>query len=261
MNKRYSIVTSFNKRIYESESQQIVTDMKENYPDIDFYIYHENSFEKENHNQEIDFSNEVRENLHIFDLFESNVWLEDFLKTSPFKDCHKIGKPGMVPDGDNSLYWKRNAIYWFRKIAAINHCVNHVDTDYLIWLDADTIFNRKKGKDGFDDTFFNYADQFDCSVIKRPGLAIETGIIAFNLKRQGKQVMTEWLDYYLSKRAFEENIWADHHCLTKIMHRTENKKYSFGSLRHGVPIENHIYRYVRHYKAPLLQVRDKQKGI
>ena len=167
----------------------------------------------------------------------------------------------MVPDGDNSLYWKRNAIYWFRKIAAINHCINQVKTDYLIWLDADTIFNRKKGKDGFDDVFFDYVSQFDCSVIKRPGLSLETGIVVFNFKKNGKQVAEEWLDYFISLRAFDEKRWDDAYILTKIMEQTSSRRFSFGDTRHGVPLVNQVYRYVKHYKTPLLQVRDKQKGI
>ena len=81
------------------------------------------------------------------------------------------------------------------------------------------------------------------------------------MKKQGKQVINDWLEYYTSLKAFKHNRWDDGYILTKVMEQTENKKYSFGSLRHGIELENQVYRYVRHYKGPLVDIRDKEKGI
>ena len=258
--KNYSIITSFNKRIYEAESQQIVDDMNKNHLDTKFYIYHENSFEKSIGNEEINFNNK-RENLFLYDVFLENNWLQNFLETSPFKDCSKYGFPGCLPTHPD--HWKRNSIYWFRKVAALKHCVDIVDTNYLIWLDADTVFRTDRGHtNGFDKPFFDYTEKFDCSVIKRPDYeALETGIIVFNLKKQGKQGINDWLEYYTSLKPFKHDRWDDGYILTKVMEQTENKKYSFGSLRHGIELENQVYRYVRHFKGPLVEIRDKEKGI
>ena len=257
-----TIGTTFNKRIYESEYQKIFADMRDNWSEIDFFVYHENSFEKEKFGQEINFSQEIRDNLYLHDVFEVNPWMSDFIKSSPLKDCHTIGTPGCVPSSDSSPYWRRNAIYWFRKIAAIKHCIEHCKTQYLVWLGADTYFRTDKGHpDGFDQPFFDYVSKFDCSVIKRPGQTLETDVVIFNFDKKGKEVALEWIDYFLSLRAFKEVRWDDAYILTKVMEQTENKKYSFGSVRHGVPIENQVYRYVLHYKGPLLEIRDKKKGI
>ena len=46
--------------------------------------------------------------------------------------------------------------------------------------------------------------------------------------------------------------WNDEHFL-----QVEKKDYSFGSLRWE--FKNNIYRYIRHYKGPLLHIRDKEK--
>ena len=257
-----TIGTTFNKRIYESEHCQIFTDMKDNWPEIKFFAYHENSFEKEKFNQEIDFIQEVRDNLYLYDVFEVNDWLADFLKTSPLKDCYKIGKPGCEPAGDDSPYWRRNAIYWFRKVAALKHCIENVKTPYLVWLDVDTFFRKDKGHpNGFDKQFFDYVSQFDCSVIKRPGLSLETGVVVFNFEKKGRQVAEEWIEYFMSLRAFDEIRWDDAYILTKVMEQTGSWKYSFGDTRHGVPLVNQVYRYVRHYKGPIMEVRDKKEGI
>ena len=68
-----TIGTTFNKRIYESEYQQIFADMKDNWPETNFFVYHENSFEREKFGQEIDFSQEIRDNLYLYDVFEVNL--------------------------------------------------------------------------------------------------------------------------------------------------------------------------------------------
>ena len=255
-----TIGTTFNKRIYESEYQQIFADMKDNWPETNFFVYHENSFEREKFGQEIDFSQEIRDNLYLYDVFDVNDWMSDFIKTSPLKDCHKIGEPGCVPSHDDSPYWRRNAIYWFRKIAAIKHCIEHCKTPYLVWLGADTFFRTDKGyPNGLDQQFFDYVSQFDCSVVKRPGQSLETDIVIFNFNKKGKQVAQEWIEYFLSGKTFNERRWDDAYILTKVMEQTENKKYSFGGLRYEAPFN--VYRYIRHYKGPLLEIRDKKKGI
>ena len=113
--------------------------------------------------------------------------------------------------------------------------------------------------EGLDQQFFDYVSQFDCSVIKRPGLSLETGVVFFNFEKKGRQVAEEWIEYFMSLRAFDEIRWDDAYILTKVMEQMEKKDYSFGSLRWE--FKNNIYRYIRHYKGPLLHIRDKEKGI
>ena len=257
-----AIVTSFNKRIFDNENQKIFFDMKENHPGVDFYVYHENSFEKNKYNSEIDFTNEVRDNLNLLDLFKvyENDWLSNFLKTSPFKNCHEIGTPGCAPVHNSNEYWNRNSIYWFRKVAAVNHCVDLISKPYLIWIGADTQFRVDKDHpNGFDKDFFDYVEQFDCSLIKRPEKMIDAEIIVFNLEKGGKEVVKKWFEYYTTLKAFNEYRWDDGYILTLLVNQMENEGYSFGSLRHE--FKYNVYRYVRHFKGPLLEVRDKQRGI
>ena len=257
-----SIVTSFNKRIFDSEYQKIFFSMKKNHPNVEFYVYHENSFEKNKYGDEIDFLNEKRDNVYLFDLFEvyENGWLYNFLKTSPFKDCHTLGTPGCTPSTEPIEYWNRNSIYWFRKVAAVNHCVNLISNPFLIWIGADTQFRVDRSHpNGFDKGFFDYVEQFDCSVIKRPDKMIDAEIIVFNLKKRGMDVVKKWFEYYTTLKAFNEYRWDDGYILTLLVEQLEDIGYSFGSLRHE--FEYNVYRYVRHFRGPLLEVRDKQKGI
>ncbi len=257
-----SLVTSFNKRIFETDDQKIFHDVKEKYPEVEFYVYHENSFEKRNHNVEIDFTGEERDTLNLLDLFEvyEDDWLYDFLQTSPFSTCHEIGRPGCSPDGLSNEYWNRNSIYWFRKVAAINHCVDVTTKPYLVWVGADTQFREDKDHpNGFDKLFFDYVSNFDSSVITRPEKAIDAEIMVFNLEKNGKDVVKKWFEYYTSLRAFDEFRWDDGYILTLLVDQLKKEGYTFGSLRHG--FDQNVYRYVRHFKGPLLKVRDMERGI
>ena len=58
---------------------------------MDYYFYHENSFEKKIRNQSIDFEKiDVPKSYHTFDLFELYEDLDEFLKTSQFNICDTL---------------------------------------------------------------------------------------------------------------------------------------------------------------------------
>lgn len=253
-----SIGTTFNKRIFEARGRNQKTnsfiDMQQKYPNYKFYAYHENSFEQDKYNESIDFSQYdlERDNLFLFDLFEENSdWLVEFLQTSPLKDCHLIKDQGWRGHKDN-LYWNRNAIYWFRKIAAIKHCIEQIDTKYLLWLDTDTEIAKN-----FDDKFYNYIDQFDCSVFIRSGMPIDSDIVIFNFHKNGKKVAQEWINYFLSLKAFKERRWDDSWILTKVVENFRNI-YSFGGLQTN---KFNISNYILHYKGTNQHLRKKKEGI
>ena len=262
---KISFCTTFAKRIYESEQQTVYDSVREMYPECDFYVYHENSYEMEKYNQKIEFEN-TWDKLKPYDVFECYEGLHDFLKTSPFKDCHKFGTPGGHPtreDGPRDTpedYFNRQSIFWFRKVAATRHCVEVCKTPMLIFLDADTQIVKH-----LDDVFLNYIFDNDFSCLKRPeyasGGVIDTGIMAFNLSedRKGKDVAEEWYNYFISGTAFQESIWADHYIMTSVVDKLERErpdiKISGLDNLYGAPF-NHIYDYIPHSKGPLHKDRD-----
>lgn len=257
INKKISVGTTFNKRIFEarrqngSQSSNIFWEMKEKYPEVPFYAYHENSFEKEKYNESIDFDVDW-DGLNLYDVFEVNKdWIEDFINDSPLKDCHKITNSEYNGHGSNN-YWNRNAIYWFRKIAAIKHCIEQVDTDHLLWVGCDTMIGRE-----FDEQLFSYIEDYDSSLIIRAGQSIESDVTLFNFKKRGKAIIEYWIDMFLSQRAFKERRWDDGYIL-EITRRHLDKDYSFGNLR-GEWFD--IYKYILHYKGTNVNLRKNKPGI
>ena len=153
--------------------------------------------------------------------------------------------------GSNN-YCNRYAIYRFRKIAAIKHCIEQVDTDHLLWVGCDTMIGR-----GFDEQLFNYIENYDSSLIIRPGQSIESDVTLFNFKKKGKAIIEYWIDMFLSQRAFQERRWDDGYIL-EITRQHLEKKYSFGQLRGD---EFEIYRYILHYKGVNVDLRKSEPGI
>ena len=52
----YSIVTSFNNRLYDNEHQHVVKSVREKCPKVDFYVYNENSFLNDMQNANYDLA-------------------------------------------------------------------------------------------------------------------------------------------------------------------------------------------------------------
>jgi len=256
---KISFCATFAKRIYESDHQTVFNSVKNSYPDCDFHLYHENSFELEKYNQEIIF-NHVWDNLHLHDIFDCYGGLRDFLNSSPFKDVHKLGTPGgHVGLGEKREdHFNRQSIFWFRKVLAVRHAIEACKTPILIFLDADTNIVKN-----LDNTFIDYLSEKDFVCLKRPPHAsegiIDTGVMAFNLAKNGAEVAKEWYNYFIEGEAFKEKIWADHFIMTSVVNKLEKERPDiqiggFDAL-YGAPF-NHVYDYIGHAKGPLHKDRD-----
>jgi len=253
MNRNLAIGTTFNKRIYDSKYQTVVDSVNKYYSNNKFFVYHENWFEDSIGNGVINLD-EI-DTKYKFDIFKEFDWFEDFLKSSPFSDCHKFGKRGTF---DPPNYWKRNSIYWFRKVASIQHFIQNNKSGILLWLGADTFFTKE-----LDDTVLNYVLDFDVCSIFRVGVFPDTDIMFFNLNNREKciEFSNELLNRYLSLEIFKKSRWDDCQAFHETYMKTnEYIKYGGLSKNFGAPFGD-IYDYIGHYKRPLHHIRDAYRGI
>lgn len=256
----FSVGTTFNKRLYESKHQEIIKSMQETYPKIDFFVFHENDFEQKKYGDGVNIK-ETWDCFHVYDLFKLNGWLYDFLNNSPFKDSHKIGNPGTF---DPPHYWKRNGIFWFRKVVAVNTLIemNVVKTPYLFWLGCDTKWIKK-----LDKKFYDYIVQYDISHINRKPLGhfTETDIIIFNISKPIViDFIKSWLNFYVTGNIFKENRWDDCIAFDKTKDafiKLFGNKIKFGSLSNRTGCPFNVYDYLFHWKRPMHKIRDKRMGI
>lgn len=254
--KLFSVGTTFNKRLYESEHQEIVKSMQDTYSEMDFFVFHENEFEKKKYGDGVEIK-ETWDKLHVYDVFEQNPWMYRFLDESPFKGAQTLGTPGTF---DPPHYWKRNGIFWFRKVVAINSLLklNVVKTPYLIWVGCDTRWNKK-----IDELFYNHIVKYNISHIDRVPLGhyTETDIVIFKIDEPKVQdFIRGWLDYYLSGEIFKQHRWDD--CIAFDRTKDQFKDIvSFGSILDKTGCPFNAYDYLFHWKRPMHKIRDQREGI
>tara|TARA_Y100001963_G_C6750290_1_gene433835 strand:+ start:613 stop:1395 length:783 start_codon:yes stop_codon:yes gene_type:complete len=260
MKDKISLVTSFNSRLYEDPHCNIVESIKEYYPDLDFYVYHENSFDIKNGYKPIEIENWG--NLKMYDVFEVNSWLDNFLKLSPLKDCHKIGEQGEL---DGNSYWRRNAIYWFRKVASIYHCSYVCKTPLLYWVDADSIVTDECRK--LDDSILEYANNFTVCTRVRNGLMSEVGQVIYNFNKGGKEFINNFLNLYrkeISKlewesgEIFNHERWDDGYAFDV---NVKKHNTNIGSLCTNTGSPEPYDDTFCHNKGEWVKLRDINKGI
>ena len=260
--KNISIVSTCSARLFNSKYQGLWKGIQEHYPDINFYFYHENSFEKKQTGEFINFeSMDVPKNYHTFDLFKLYSGLENFLKTSPFKDCHSMGTPNMHPDG-TPTYWNRNSIYWFRKTPAIFHASTICKTPILIFLDADSVItpfgNSNEDEYTINNEYYNHAMNFDvCSRHRKPQHT-ETGHIIFNLLKRGGEFCEKFYKYYISGEAFKEKRWDDCWIFDTLVEKLE---VSNGPLSKATGAPFDFEAIIDHHKGNFLEIRNSREGI
>ena len=260
---RVSIVTSINKRFFESEYQTLVQDMREKYPDVPFYIYHENSYEEKNFGQSIDLSLLERENVHLIDLHTcwDEEWLEDFVDgpDSPFAPMEGVATT-------HSNYWKRHSKFWFRKVAAEYHCAfNECETPIMIWMDSDTRF-KKDMDNKIMDFIYNYDICYIARTLKMQGWTVdqvrtESGFVTYDITNPWvRDVLQQVMNLYKDRTIFKSWRWDDCEALDTVLKTdiSDSLKLGYFNNPHSGKTENvssfNIYGYIGHY-LKMRQVR------
>ena len=249
----YSVLTSFNKRIFENAHQYIFDCMAEQHSNIPFFVYHEKSFDLEHNGVEMRSFKDERPEIRVFDLFEEQP------KIKPF--AYGEGNPFTHAKG----YWNQNSKFWARKVFAIADAINKCETEWLIWADADVNIHRK-----LDNEFWSWAEEYDVAYIERdimrgPDQAVETGFIVFRVCERIKTFAADFLEYYLSKEFVSEFRWDDSWGFSYVMGKEENNDIRKGFFRNdcltskiGNVSPFDISEYISHAKGPLHLVRDKE---
>lgn len=213
------------------------------YPDEGFYVFHENSRERDGERVTLSPTPGLRE----FDIFDIAPWLDAFIAATPFATCHLLGTPGSLVEPE---YWNRNSVFWFRKVIAMYEAMQRSDAPLLIWVDCDCMLLKP-----FDERFFAHVQQFDVCSLRRPNRHTETGFIVFNLQRRGRDFIEALYAFYRSEGIFKEPRWDDCHafdCTAKLL----SESHSFGFLTPEFNAPFSIYEYIKHLKGPLRHERD-----
>ena len=181
---KYTVITTFNAKGYAKYGRRMIQTFLQTWP-VSLVVYAEGCSVQE-----------TAPNLVVRDISVVN-------ELTAFKQCWQ-GVPRANGDvsadpvrsqrKDAGKGFKWDAVRFAHKVYSIFHCAKHIDTDWLIWMDADTVCHSPISVDDLDGLC--PADQ-DLCFLGRRGKYTECGLYAMNLRSQRtRDFLTQFQRYY-----------------------------------------------------------------
>ena len=168
---KYTVITTFNNDGYKKYGQRMIQTFLKNWPEsVSLVVYAENCSVTES-----------ADNLTVINIAEVDE-LSAFKQR--WRDVPKAN--GNVSDDpirsqrkDAGKGFKWDAVRFAHKVYSIFHCAKHITTDWLIWMDADTVCHSPITIADLDRLCPN---QHDLCFLGRRHKYTECGLYAMNLK-------------------------------------------------------------------------------
>lgn len=118
----------------------------------------------------------------------------------------RVAKDTNVPFADNQFKW--DAVRFSHKVFAVIHACETADSDWVIWLDADTKTFADIPGSWLDEICDNKS--MACYLGRREKYHSECGWVAYNRRHRDLAVfMAQWRDLYKSGRLFDLKEYHD----------------------------------------------------
>jgi hypothetical protein len=168
---KFSVVTTFNADGYDRYGRRMIETFLQNWPaDVVLRVYAENCR-----------VTQTAPNLHVFDLKQTSPELVAF-KTKwnnvPKANGDVSGDPVRSLRKDAGKGFKWDAVRFSHKVYSIFHCARSVSTDWLLWMDGDTVCHSVITLSDLDRLC---PPDRDLCYLGRQGKYSECGLYAMNL--------------------------------------------------------------------------------
>lgn len=212
---KYTVVTSFNAAGYTRYGQRMLQTWLDNWPSsVQLVVYAEHCDVWES-----------AANLTVRDLLLSSQELVNF-KTKwqhvPYANGDVSGDPVRSQRKDSRKEFKWDAVRFSHKVYSIFHCAKNVHTDWLIWMDADTVCHSKITE---ADIAKLCPENQDLCFLGRKGKFSECGLYAMNLTSSRTQHFLKVFQQYYDQAEqgiFQLAEWHD--------------SYVFDAVRQTIPL-------------------------
>jgi len=224
MSQKYSAVTTFNQSGYDTYGHKMIQSFIKNWPvEVQLHVYTEDCVVKES-----------APNIIVKDLHQSSPALVKFKHT--WKDVPKANgdvskDPVRSKRRDAGKGFKWHAVRFAHKVYSIFHCAAELDSDFLIWMDADIYCHSPIS---IQNIATMITPNMDLGYLGRKGKYPECGLYAMNLKsdiiknflkefqrvydeaENGIFLMDEWHDSYVFEQIknkfpqMQQLDWAAH---------------------------------------------------
>ena len=181
---KYTVITTFNADGYAKYGQRMIQTFLQNWP-VDLVVYAEGCS-----------VNETAPNLMVRDIAvvsELGAFKHRW-QGVPRANGDVSADPVRSQRKDAGKGFKWDAVRFSHKVYSIFHCAKHTDTDWLIWMDADTVCHSPITTEDLERLC---PPNKDLCFLGRKGKFSECGLYAMNLRSQRTQnFLTEFQQYY-----------------------------------------------------------------
>ena len=168
---KYTVITTFNQAGYKQYGQRMIQTFLKNWPEeITLVVYAEGCRVEES-----------AENLVVRDLgmVDALTIFKEAWRDVPRANGDVSDDPVRSKRKDSGKGFKWDAVRFAHKVYSIFHCAKNTKTDWLLWMDADTVCHSPITKDDIDRLC---PAQYDLCFLGRQGKYSECGLYAMNLK-------------------------------------------------------------------------------
>jgi len=250
--KSLAVITTFPPNRWTAYAKRMIESHIKHWPDdVKLYVYYEK--------QKPDLQHEK---IVYVDLEKENPDLVAFKtrhKNDPVANGEITEIPGGVrrnpnagknDKGKGSYLW--DAVRFSHKTFAVDHAIKNIDTDYVLWLDADTYTFKSISKNFVtgllpEDKLVNFLGRGE----KYP----ECGWVCYN-RRHPKinEFMKSWTGLYINNTIFKELEWHDSYLFWQILKRIAPDQgvdigKGAGAKGHHVFINSVLGGYIDHMKG------------
>ena len=247
-----SVITTFPPNRWQAYAKRMLESHIEFWPnDVKLYAYYEG--DKPN------LIHDKIEYVNIEDVNPELVRFKNKYKNDPVANGELQEIPGGVrrdPNagkndrGKGSYLW--DAVRFSHKTFAVDHAIKNIDTDYVLWLDADTY------------TFRPITKEFVTSLLPKDKLVNflgrgqkypECGWVCYNRRHpQINQFMDTWTGLYKNNTIFKELEWHDSYLFWQILKRVAPNEgvdigKGAGAKGHHIFINSVLGEYIDHMKG------------
>ena len=197
--KKYTVITTFHEEGLKLYGQKMIDTFEKNWdPSIDLVVYAENCN-----------PHYLTSRVKVIDLLANSSDCKAFIqrhKNNP--EAHG----GLGPHNQNGWNAKKafrwEAVRFSYKVFSIAHAVENIDTEWLIWLDADSHTHSKVDVSALDRLC--PANTSVCYLGRGEKYHSECGWVAYNLtKANTKEFINRFVGMYKQDTIFNEKEWHD----------------------------------------------------
>lgn len=205
--QKFSVVTTFHQQGQQLYGNRMIDTFLTAWPSsVDLWVYAEDCTVLQ-----------CADNLHVMDLVAASPELATFKrrwKDVPMANGDVSHDPVRSQRKDAGKGFKWDAVRFAHKVYSIFHCAKHTQSDWLIWMDADTVCHSPLTLD-----FLNKMcppDQ-DLCFLGREGKYSECGLYAVNLKtKMGRLFLDRFQEFYDHDVIFKFPEWHDSYVFDQV---------------------------------------------